>query len=227
MLTHDEILAEMIRQLESGAVRPVMISAALGIPSSRVAEMRRGARRIQQREMPILAALLNMSDDGSASAAPVLQTVKIPHLGKVSQGLWLEESSIDPEVRDFVSYDMEPGDAGPADLFSVTPEGKSMNLAFPPGIKLICRRVPFGNGDFRSGDYVIVERANHDLREMTCKQVEIDGQGVYWLRSCSDQPQFQQPWRIGAPDVDAHDDMEIRVIGKVIRGVLDFEGQSR
>lgn len=224
MITHDELLAELVRQLDDGRLRPKTVADALGLPSSRVAEMRRRARRIQQREMPIVAALLGLTGDTISGETRIARTVKIPHLGRVAQGIWLEETSFDPEHRQFVDYDMAPGDPSADHLFSVTPEGKSMNLAFPAGMKLICRRVPFGNGTFRSGDFVIVERTAHDLREMTCKQVEVDESGTYWLRSLSDQPQFQEPWRIGAPDSNHHDDMEIRIIGKVIRGVLDFEG---
>lgn len=154
---------------------------------------------------------------------PIARTALIENLGKVAQGVWLEQSFYDPDERQFVSYDMRAGDPGPADLFAVTPEGQSMNRRFSPGMQLICRRIPFGDGVFKSGDYVVVERCAHDLRELTCKRVEIDDDGNFWLHSESDQPQFQEPWLLGRPDDEAHIDTEIHVIGKVIRGVVDYE----
>ena len=98
-----------------------------------------------------------------------------------------------------------------------------MNLVFPPGIRLICRRVPYGLQELRAGDLVVVERTSHELRELTCKRLVIDEDGVYWLKAESDHPQFQNPWRIGKPDEDHHADVEVTVIGKVIRGVIDYE----
>lgn len=98
-----------------------------------------------------------------------------------------------------------------------------MNLRFKPGTLLICRRIPFGSGQYRSGSLVIAERTAHDLREMTCKVLRIDEDGVYWLHSESDQPQFQEPWRVGRPDEDHHVDHEIAVIAKVVREVIDHD----
>lgn len=220
MLGHDEILAELVRQLDARMIKAKDVAIKLAIAPARVTEMRKGERRLQPREMPIVAAMLGMSEQPQALKA--VRSVQIPHLGKVAQGVWLEQSYADPENQEYVAYDMEPGDPGPDQLFSVTPEGLSMNLIFPPGIKLICRRVPFGFGQFKSGDLVIVERMAHDLCEMTCKQVVIDDDGIFWLRSRSDQPQFQEPIRIGKPNNGHHLDTEIRIIGKVIRGVIDY-----
>jgi len=110
-----------------------------------------------------------------------------------------------------------------SDLFSVTPRGKSMNQRFrDPGIRLICHRIPFTDAVYQSGDLVIVERQAHDLCELTCKRVEIDGDGVFWLHSESDDAEFAEPWRIGKPDNGSHHDAEIRVIAKVLRGVIDY-----
>lgn len=50
MLTHDEILDELISQLDAGKLRPKQVADVLGLPSSRVAEMRKRTRRIQQRQ---------------------------------------------------------------------------------------------------------------------------------------------------------------------------------
>lgn len=222
MLTHDQILAEMVRQLDDKKLSARAVATKLNIAPARITEMRNGKRRVQQREMPVLAELLGLSERSQPVTA-VSGTVEVPHIGKVAQGLWLEESYQDPDEPEYVKFDLRPGDPSPDDLFAVTPEGLSMNLRFPVGVQLVCRRVPFGNGKFKSGDLVIVERRNHDLRERTCKRIEIDDEGVYWLHSESDQPQFQEPWRIGRPDEASHVDNEINVLGKVLRGVIDYE----
>lgn len=222
MLEHDDILAEMIRQIDAGDVRQVDVAKKLSIAPARVSEMRKGTRRIQPAEMPILAKMLGLGGHQlDTEIRPVARTAQIRHLGKVAQGLWLEQTISDEDH--FVSYDMRAGDPSETDLFAVTPEGASMNLKFPAGLELICRRVPFGNGYFKPGDYVIVERQRHDVRELTCKRVEIDDLGNYWLHSESDQPRFQEPWLIGKPDNGLFVDTEIAIIGKVIRGVIDFE----
>ena len=65
---------------------------------------------------------------------------------------------------------------------------------------------------------------NAKWREITVKRLEIDDEGVFWLHSESDDDKYQEPWRIGKPDENHHDDIEIRVLGKVIRAVMDYEG---
>lgn len=224
MITHDELREEMIAQMDAGLLRPKDVQDALHLPSARVSEMRGRRRRIQQHEMPILAELLGLVEGARNQIGKIARTVQVKHLGNVAQGLWMDQSYYHDDDVEYVPFDMRPGDAVNADeLFAVTPIGKSMNLRFPEGMQLICRRIPFTDNVLRSGEYVIVERRNHDLTEMTCKRMEIDGDGVFWLHSESDQPEFKEPWLIGKPDHEDHSDIEISVIGKVIRGVIDYE----
>jgi len=63
MLTHDQLLAELIRKLDGGEIRSKQVSDALGLPSSRISEIRKGRRRIQPNEMSIVAGLLGLDDD--------------------------------------------------------------------------------------------------------------------------------------------------------------------
>lgn len=223
MLTHDEIREELIRQLDDGRWSAKDVAARLNIAPARVSEMRKRTRKVQQREMPILADLLGMQAAGQSLTQPVTKTVKIPHLGKVAQGVWLEQTFMHPDEPEFADYDTEAEVSGVGDLFSVTPEGASMNLVFRKNSKLICRTVPFGAGTYRSGDYVVAQRTAHDLYEMTVKRVEIDQNGDYWLHSESDNPQFKDPWRIGQPDSDHHEDTEITILGKVVREIISYE----
>lgn len=224
MLSHDEILAELVRQIDGHQIKQVDVARHLCIAPARVAEMKKGERRIQPHEMKPLAQFLGMLPRNDP-AHPVQQTRMVRHLGRVAQGVWLEQSFSDPNEADLVPYDRLAGDPDSEDLFSVTPEGLSMNLIFPPGVKLICQRVPFGVADARNGDLVIVERTNHDLRELTCKRLMIASDGSYFLKSESDQSQYQDAWPIGRPDDNHHNDNEIRIIGKVLRGIIDFTGK--
>ena len=100
-----------------------------------------------------------------------------------------------------------------------------MNLRFLPGTQLICRKVPFGSGKYRSGDYVIAQRTNHELVELTVKRLEVDSHGIYWLHSESTDDRYKEPWKIGRPDEGHHDDTETSILAKVIRAVQDFERQ--
>lgn len=222
MRTHDEIRAELIRQIAAGDVKQAEVARHLCIAPARIAEIRNGTRRIQPDEMPKLAQLLGMEPEPRV-LDPVLSVEQIPHWGKVAQGVWLEQGQADEDARRSVPYDRMGGDAGTADLFAVTPEGNSMNKVFMPGTRLICRKVPFGGGAYKSGDYVIAERTAHDLFEMTVKRLEIDDDGQHWLHSESTDERFSEPWPIGKPDNGYHSDVEVRVLGKVIRAVLSFE----
>ena len=225
MITHDEIKAELIRQIDSKQLKQAAVARHLSIAPARIAEIRGGTRRIQPDEMPKLAELLRMVEPDLTRRDPVESVDEIPNLGRVAQGVWMEQTEADPENK--VAYDRLSGDPPATDLFAVTPEGTSMNLRFMPGTKLICRRVPFGTGRFESGDYVIVKRTAHDLYEMTCKRVEIDQDGVYWLYSESSDPKFAKPWRVGKPDEGHHTDVEVEVIAKVIRAVQDLENRRQ
>lgn len=222
MLSADDIREELIRQLEAEVIQAVVVARTLGIAPARVSEMKRRERKVQQEEMAPLAQLLGMVKADAIKTQPVLHSEKIRNLGKVAQGVWLEQTFSDPDEPEFVEYDRLKGDPLPEDLFAVTPEGLSMNLRFPPNIQLICKRIPFGFEELESGALVIVERTAHDLREMTCKLLVIDDDGVCWLHSESDQPQFKDPIRIGKPNGDHHVDEEIRAIGRVLRGVIDY-----
>lgn len=222
MLTHDEIREELIRQVDDGQVKQIDVARKLGIAPARVSEMRRRARKVQQAEMPVLAEILGLAEPTRPAPRRVESTSLIANWGKVAQGVWLEQTEHSDEQSP-VPYDRVNGDPPPTDLFAVTPEGTSMNQRFMPDTQLICRRIPFGTGAVRPGDYVIVQREAHELRELTCKRVEIDNEGIYWLHSESDDPRFQIPWKVGRPSEEAFGDNEIQIIGKVIRAVQDLE----
>lgn len=223
MLTHDEILAELKRQIDAKMIRQAFIAEALNIAPPRVAEMRNGKRRIQPNEMPILANILGLTISEEQSKKQIIGKHGVRILGKVAVGIWLEQSLIDPNDAELVDYDRLSGDPNADNLFAVIPEGDSMDLAFPAKSILICRHVFSGFAEIRAGDYVIVERENHDLREMTCKRLEVAENGDYLLWSESSNPRFKDPMRIPCSTENEHVDTGVNILGKVVRVVIDFE----
>lgn len=221
MLTADDILAELFRQIEANEIAQVKVARHLGIAPARVTEMKKGTRQLKASEMQPLAELLGMVEPDPFAVVAIDAPYLIPNLGKVAQGVWLEQTTDDDSLAP-VPYDRFRGDPLPTDLFAVTPVGTSMNLRFPEGTRLICQRVPFGICGFKPGQYAIVSRSAHDLRELTCKRVEVDNDGNYWLYSESSDPRFAEPWLVGKPSSDHHDDVEIAVEGLVIRAVQNL-----
>lgn len=61
VITHDDIMAELLRQLEAKQVLAKDVAAYLGIARPRITEMVKGDRRIQQHEMAPLANFLGMA----------------------------------------------------------------------------------------------------------------------------------------------------------------------
>ena len=220
MLTHDEIRDALIAQIDAGTVKQASVAKHLCVAPARIAEVRSGKRRIQPDEMARLANYLGLTSESSGN--PVESVSLIPILGRVAQGVWMEQTDIDPSEQEYAVYDKITGGAPPKDLFAVIPEGTSMNLRFPPGTHLICRRVPFGSGEYQSGSYVIVERTAHELTEMTVKRLEMDAGGSHWLHSESSDKKYQEPWQIGSPDEGHHDDREVRVVAQVVRAIQDL-----
>ncbi len=74
MYSHEEIMAELKRQLGAGIVKAKDVAKALGIPAPRVTEMRKGDRRIQPHEMAPLADYLGMANlTGPQGMAQVIE----------------------------------------------------------------------------------------------------------------------------------------------------------
>ena len=223
MLTHDEIREELIRQIDAKILKQSFVAGALNIPAARVAEMRTGKRQIQSKEMQPLAILLGLTSNGSNGTRDVLNSRKIPILGRVAAGVWLEQSLIEPGEAEQVVFDRLAGEPSTEGLFAVTPEGDSMNLAFPANAIIICRHVANGFADVNKGDYVIVERENHDLREMTCKKLDINENGDFLLISESTNPKFAEPIVIPRSVENENLDNGIAIMAKVVRVIINYD----
>ena len=76
VLSHDELLDKLIARLDAGDLRPKQVASALGVPSPRVAELRKRKRRIQPHEMSIVAALL-LSDEAPPDCQQLVRAVPL------------------------------------------------------------------------------------------------------------------------------------------------------
>ncbi len=143
----------------------------------------------------------------------------LPFLGLAAQGHWIESGLDDTQQPEMIPVDTMVDDGG--EMFVIQPVGDSMNLTVPKGALLICRRVPWDLDHVEIGDLVVVERCQHDRRERTVKRlVKIDGNLA--LQPESDRPEFQDTILVGSPSEDHHQDDEIRIVGVVLRAVVDM-----
>lgn len=139
--------------------------------------------------------------------------------GTVAAGVWRAQTEWPEAERYLVNFGKSKYQA--AERFGVRMEGLSMNRTILPGSDLECLYVRFLPIPPKPGDLVIVERHAHDLVELTCKRLDMDGD-EYVLRCESTEPEFQEPIRLGKPDPDVFVDNEIRVVGIVLSAKLDL-----
>src|SRR3546814_8855084 len=71
MLTADDILDELIRQIDAKKVTQADVARHLGIPPPRVKEMHKRTRRVQQREMKSLA---NRSEEHTSELQSLMRS---------------------------------------------------------------------------------------------------------------------------------------------------------
>jgi len=136
---------------------------------------------------------------------------EIEVVGTVAAGVWQEQA------KQFDGYKIKvpPSPIGGAERFAVEVRGRSMDKTLPPGSILECIKT-LASVPPRDGDLVIVERTAHDLTELTCKRLHV--QGDQWvLRAESTLPEFATDIVIGRLDENHHTDAETRVIGIVVR----------
>lgn len=139
--------------------------------------------------------------------------------GTVEAGAWRVQTEWPESERYDVRFGPSPYPKG--ERFAVRMEGLSMNRTILPGSDLECLRVKFSPVPPRPGDLVIVERKAHDLVELTVKRLAMDGQDFVLLCE-SNEPEFQEPIRIGRPDASEVTDDEIAVVGIVLSAKLDL-----
>lgn len=118
--------------------------------------------------------------------------------GIVQAGYWAEpeEEMERPPVDEYISAPL-PDAFRQLRLFAVKVAGLSMNRLYPPGTILICATLEDLHEPPTSGRRYIVRRIAADGRiESTVKEYVVDDRGRSWLWPRSDDPEFQQPWRV-------------------------------
>lgn len=139
--------------------------------------------------------------------------------GAVAAGVW--KANTEWPASDQYYVDFGKSEYPDNHRFAVRMEGKSMNRTIMDGADLQCLYTKFSTIEPRPGDLVIVERRNHDLIELTCKRLDLDGD-QYVLRCESYEPEFQEPIFIGKPDRDSFTDEQVQVIGIVLSAKQDL-----
>ena len=76
VLTHDEILAELRKQVAAKAFTQKALADHLRVAPPRIKEMLKGERRIQPEEMPVLARYLGMV--GAVEPEPAARQISLP-----------------------------------------------------------------------------------------------------------------------------------------------------
>ncbi len=98
MLDHEAIRDELIRQLDTGEIKAVTVAAVLGIAKSRIVEMRKRDRRVQQHEMQPLARLLGLMPDQPETVAMPVALPSAKALIQMFEGLF--EAVDRPDLAD-------------------------------------------------------------------------------------------------------------------------------
>lgn len=164
---HDDIVAELRRQVAGKKFTQTKVAAHLGVAPARISEVLKGDRRVQQHEMPTLAAFLGMQDDLPPAAKP------IPLLGEVPGGNWRE--AISNARRSIPS----PDPSMPASAYALRVEGDSMDLVVPDKSTII---IDPTDVDLYPGRYYVVENGEG---ETTFKQYQ---ESPARLVPCSSNP---------------------------------------
>lgn len=151
MVTHDELLDELRRWITSGKVRQKEVADELGIAPPRVNEMLSGKRRIQQREMPILAHYLGFDEGPDPSVRRIARIGMVP------------ASSLREALAD-TSGSIEVPANLPRGVFALEVDGESMNKIAPLGCDVI---VDPNDKQLFSGDLYVL---SNEAGEFTFKR---------------------------------------------------------
>jgi len=151
MLTHDQILQELHAWVADRRLLQKDIAAELGVAPARISEMLKGERRIQQKEMPILARLFGMEEEPDSNVRRIKRVGRVP-AGSLRQAL--QETTDSIEVTSSV----------PKGAFALEVDGESMNKIAPFGADVVIN--PNDKSLF-SGDLYVL---GNDLGDVTFKQ---------------------------------------------------------
>lgn len=193
-----EVAEELIKQwVDKGLLKKgktsVGLAEALGLAQPRVSEMRKGERRVQAAELPIIADYLGEPIPSELVPLPG-DLIRIRIHGIVKGGYWAEpdESRIPEDEFAYVSLS---DTYRTLKLFGLRVEGDSMNLVYPAGTVLVCASLhELYEEEPIAGKRYIVRRTRSDgAVETTVKEVMQDATGKWWLWPKSSNPRHQEP----------------------------------
>jgi len=140
----------------------------------------------------------------------------IPVAGEVAAGLW-----IDAGIDGGETYDLDPSPF-PADprfpieaQFDLIVRGTSINRFAPEGHRLRCVAVDSYPWPILEDDMVVVERFRGDLRERTAKRIR-RREGTLELWPDSDDPRWQEPFRVDEEAGTIENGDVVRILGVVL-----------
>lgn len=190
MVTHEEILAELIRWLDAKKVTGKGLADLLGIAPARITEMKKGDRRIQQDEMAVLAEFFGLGNaDAQSSQGNV---VWVPVIGIAAAGAWRDAI----EVPSFMIAQSKR--AGVNQAFAVIVDGDSMNQILP------------------ERSYAIIDP---DQKRLVNRKVYLigNGGGEATIKRYCDNPARFEPASNNPDHTPIYvGESEIRVIGRVV-----------
>jgi len=195
MVTHDEIRAELLARLADRRATGASIAKLLGIPAPRIAEIKKGTRRIQQNEMPILAEFFGMGSVGGEKADT--NVVWVPVIGIAAAGSWREAI----EVPAFLVPQIRSPNCNKA--FAVQVDGDSMNLLLP------------------ERSYAVIDPDQRELRNNRVYLIQNGAGETTIKRFCNEPARFEPVSDNPAHNVIQIGDGDITVIGRVVSFTSD------
>lgn len=207
----DEVAEWVSRTLKAAGISYAKASRALGLPTDAISKVARGERDLSATEMAQIAEIA-----GGELPAATLETGPrpryVPVVGEVAAGLWRD-------VSDFVDFNYSILSAiearWPANsVCAYKVVGESINLRAGDGDHVIVLAHDQAPRCLQSGDWVVVERTRHDLRERTVKLAKQGAGGEWELWPQSTDPRHKDPILLGQ-----HDGEIIELVGFVLEFV--------
>lgn len=147
---------------------------------------------------------------GGSGRQQTTETVSVRVVGKVAAGVWLDVDNYSFSDETWVPAVRSP-EYRNGEQVAYKVEGPSMNKVLPDGVYAI--GVLYGMARSpRHNDIVVVRRTRAGLVETTIKRyMRINGKEV--LMPESDDPRYQQPLLLDAPEDDATVELHALIIG--------------
>lgn len=90
-----------------------------------------------------------------------------------------------------------------------------MNEIYPEGSVVICVKIHDLGRDPLPPERVVCQRRSEMGFEATVKELRRDALGEFWLWPRSNDPNFQQPWKLPKPNEHDHND-DIQIVALVV-----------